>query len=117
MGDSAPQELISRADDEGNSVTVNVLGPSAGWSAGLDAEIVVKTPFVAGRVDLALYVSKPIRPPPERPGRRGTHAPSAVWRGVRGQTVGRRRSRAPCRIETLSSNPNGLVQPRPLTAR
>ncbi|WP_440572417.1 DUF5959 family protein [Streptomyces sp. KR2] len=58
MGDSAPRELISLADDEGNSVTVNVLGPSASWSAGLNAEIVVKTPFVAGRIDLALSVSK-----------------------------------------------------------
>ncbi|MGW1328058.1 DUF5959 family protein [Streptomyces antibioticus] len=59
MGDSPPpRELISLADDEGNSVSVNVLGRSPGWTAGLDAEIVVKTPFVSGRIDLALYVEK-----------------------------------------------------------
>jgi len=58
MGDSPPRELISLADDEGNSVTVNILGRSARWTAGLDAEIVVKTPFVSGRIDLALSVSK-----------------------------------------------------------
>ncbi|MFJ6773153.1 DUF5959 family protein [Kitasatospora sp. NPDC091257] len=58
MGDSPPRKLISVADDEGNSVTVNVLGRNSRWPAGLDAEIVVKTPFVSGRIDLALYVSK-----------------------------------------------------------
>ncbi|MER7699328.1 MULTISPECIES: DUF5959 family protein [unclassified Streptomyces] len=58
MGDSPQRELISLADDEGNSVSVNVLGRSPGWTAGLDAEIVVKTPFVSGRVDLALYVAR-----------------------------------------------------------
>ncbi|KUM84419.1 MULTISPECIES: DUF5959 family protein [Streptomyces] len=58
MGGSPPRELISLADDEGNSVSINVLGRSPGWSAGLDAEIVVKTPFVSGRVDLALYVAR-----------------------------------------------------------
>ncbi|MET7646980.1 DUF5959 family protein [Streptomyces sp. NPDC005426] len=58
MGDSPPRELIRLADDEGNSVTVNVLGRNVRWAAGLDAEIVVKTPFVSGRIDLALYVSK-----------------------------------------------------------
>jgi hypothetical protein len=58
MGDRPPRELISLADDEGNSVSVNVLGRSPGWTAGLDAEIVVKTPFVSGRVDLALSVAK-----------------------------------------------------------
>ncbi|WP_328825833.1 DUF5959 family protein [Streptomyces sp. NBC_00252] len=54
MGDSAPKELISLADDEGNSVSVNVLGRSPIWTAGLDAEIVVKTPFVSGRIDLVV---------------------------------------------------------------
>lgn len=58
MGGSPPRELISLADDEGNSVSVNVLGRSPRWTAGLDAEIVVKTPFVSGRVDLALYVAR-----------------------------------------------------------
>ncbi|MEV8563883.1 DUF5959 family protein [Streptomyces sp. NPDC051917] len=43
MGDIVPRELISLADDEGNSVTVNVLGRSPRWTAGLDAEIVVTT--------------------------------------------------------------------------
>ncbi|MFF3001942.1 DUF5959 family protein [Kitasatospora sp. NPDC057940] len=58
MGDRSPRELIHLADDEGNSVTVNVLGRNLRWSAGIDAEIVVKTPFVSGRIDLALSVSK-----------------------------------------------------------
>ncbi|MEV6782080.1 DUF5959 family protein [Streptomyces sp. NPDC051098] len=58
MGDTAPRELISLADDEGNSVTVSVLGRDPGWSAGLDAEIVVNSPFVSGRIDLTLYASK-----------------------------------------------------------
>lgn len=58
MGDSPPRKLVSLADDEGTSVTVNVLGRNSRWPAGLDAEIVVKTPFVSGRIDLALYVSK-----------------------------------------------------------
>jgi hypothetical protein len=53
-----PRELIFLADDEGNSVTVNVLGRDPRWSAGLRAEIVVRTPFVSGRVDLALYTSR-----------------------------------------------------------
>ncbi|MEU9793368.1 DUF5959 family protein [Streptomyces sparsogenes] len=52
------RELISLADDEGNSVTVNVLGRNPGWPAGLNAEIVVRTPFVSGRIDLALSASK-----------------------------------------------------------
>jgi len=55
VNDIVPRELVALADDEGNSVTVNVLGRDLRWSAGLDAEIVVKTPFVSGRVDLALY--------------------------------------------------------------
>ncbi|WYB29071.1 DUF5959 family protein [Streptomyces sp. SM1P] len=58
MGDRPPRELICLADDEGNSVSVNVLGRSPGWTAGLDAEIVVRTPFVSGRIDLALYVPR-----------------------------------------------------------
>ncbi|MFD8720822.1 DUF5959 family protein [Streptomyces sp. NPDC059629] len=58
MGDIVPRELISLADDEGNSVTVNVLGRSPTWSGGLDAEIVVGTPFVSGRCHLVLSVSK-----------------------------------------------------------
>ncbi|MFJ2214373.1 DUF5959 family protein [Streptomyces sp. NPDC101062] len=58
MGDSPPRELISLADEEGNSVSVNVLGRSPRWTAGLDAEIVVRTPFVSGRIDLALYVAR-----------------------------------------------------------
>ncbi|MFF3751741.1 DUF5959 family protein [Streptomyces sp. NPDC002018] len=58
MGDIVPRELISLADDEGNSVTVNVLGRDPRWSAGLDAEIVVRTPFVSGRIDLVLSISK-----------------------------------------------------------
>ncbi|MFC9672683.1 DUF5959 family protein [Streptomyces sp. NPDC056949] len=58
MGDIAPGELISLADDEGNSVTVNVLGRDPRWSAGLEAEIVVRTPFVSGRINLVLSTSK-----------------------------------------------------------
>ncbi|WP_406092542.1 DUF5959 family protein [Streptomyces sp. NBC_01013] len=58
MGDIAARELISLADDEGNSVTVNVLGLDPGWSAGLEAEIVVRTPFVSGRTYLVLSTSK-----------------------------------------------------------
>lgn len=58
MADTAPRELLLLADDEGNSVTVNVLGRDRGWAAGLDAEIVVRTPFVSGRVRLVLSASK-----------------------------------------------------------
>ncbi|MFE9602884.1 DUF5959 family protein [Streptomyces hokutonensis] len=58
MGDSPPRELISLADDEGNSVAVNVLRRDPGWTPGLDAEIVVRTPFVSGRIDLVLYAAK-----------------------------------------------------------
>ncbi|MFG3013927.1 DUF5959 family protein [Streptomyces cinerochromogenes] len=58
MGDNPPRELISLADDEGNSVSVNVLGRSPRWTAGLDAEIVVKTHFVSGRIDLPLSVAR-----------------------------------------------------------
>ncbi|MES4892197.1 DUF5959 family protein [Streptomyces sp. NPDC096012] len=58
MGDGAPTELLFLADDEGNSVTVSVLGRKPRWTAGLEAEIVVRTPFVSGRTDLALHLSK-----------------------------------------------------------
>ncbi|WP_406421132.1 DUF5959 family protein [Streptomyces sp. NBC_00873] len=58
MADVAPSELVSLADDEGNRVAVNVLGRQPGWAAGLAAEIVVRTPFVSGRIDLVLSVSK-----------------------------------------------------------
>ncbi|MEU9497213.1 DUF5959 family protein [Streptomyces sp. NPDC048196] len=58
MSEIAPRELICLADDEGNSVTVNLLGRDTRWSAGLDAEIVVRTPFVSGRIDLVLSASK-----------------------------------------------------------
>ncbi|MFF0837911.1 MULTISPECIES: DUF5959 family protein [unclassified Streptomyces] len=58
MGGGAPKELIFLADDEGNSVTVNVLGRNPRWTAGLNAEIVVRTPFVSGRIDLALSASR-----------------------------------------------------------
>ncbi|OMI35838.1 hypothetical protein SPAR_29796 [Streptomyces sparsogenes DSM 40356] len=58
MGVGPPRELISLADDEGNSVTVSVLGRNPRWAAGLNAEIVVKTPFVSGRIDLALSASE-----------------------------------------------------------
>ncbi|CCH29819.1 DUF5959 family protein [Saccharothrix espanaensis] len=54
MGDIATRELISLADDEGNSVTVTVLGRHPQWNAGLDAAIAVRTPFVSGRVALVL---------------------------------------------------------------
>lgn len=56
MSDSSPTHLISLADGEGNSVTVSILGRNATWTAGLDAEIVVSTPFVSGRLDLSLSV-------------------------------------------------------------
>ncbi|MEV6552022.1 DUF5959 family protein [Streptomyces sp. NPDC051597] len=58
MGAIAPRELVSLADDEGNSVTIKVLGRDPGWSAGLDAEIIVRTPFVSGRIDPVLSTSK-----------------------------------------------------------
>jgi Family of unknown function (DUF5959) len=58
MDDIAPRTLIALADDEGNSVTVNVLDRDPRWSTGRDAEIVVRTPFVSGRIDLVLSTSK-----------------------------------------------------------
>ncbi|CAM5655850.1 hypothetical protein SALBM135S_00962 [Streptomyces alboniger] len=54
MSDAATSALIRLADDEGNSVAVDVLGPLSGWSESLSAEIVVTTPFVSGRVGLVL---------------------------------------------------------------
>ncbi|GGR32108.1 hypothetical protein GCM10010219_41150 [Streptomyces netropsis] len=47
MGDNPPRELIALADDEGNSVTVNVTGRDPRWTAGVNAEVVVKTPCTA----------------------------------------------------------------------
>ncbi|MFF5897906.1 DUF5959 family protein [Streptomyces argenteolus] len=58
MSASVPEELVSLADDEGNSVAVVVLGRLPAWSGGLRAEIVVRTPFVSGRTDLVLSVSR-----------------------------------------------------------
>ncbi|MEU5659176.1 DUF5959 family protein [Streptomyces sp. NPDC047737] len=58
MSDPAPRELISLADDEGNSVAVGIVGPLPVWAGGLRAEILVRTPFVSGRTDLVLSVSK-----------------------------------------------------------
>lgn len=59
VDDIVPRELVSLADDEGNSVTVNVLGlDPRWWSAGLNAEIVVRTSFVSGRIGLVLHTSK-----------------------------------------------------------
>ncbi|MFJ8847208.1 DUF5959 family protein [Streptomyces cyaneofuscatus] len=55
-GGSSPTHLISLADGEGISVTVSILGRNVTWTAGLDAEIVVSTPFVSGRLDLPLSV-------------------------------------------------------------
>jgi hypothetical protein len=57
LADFQPAVLIDLPDDNGsgardNGVTVTVLGPNA--SGGLDAEIVVDTPFVSGRLDWRL---------------------------------------------------------------
>ncbi|MFD0734699.1 DUF5959 family protein [Planotetraspora mira] len=46
-------DLVVLADDEGNSVYIKVLGRHRMFD-GLAAEIVVATPFVSGRIDLAL---------------------------------------------------------------
>ncbi|MFJ7305642.1 DUF5959 family protein [Streptomyces sp. NPDC099088] len=59
MGAIASRGLISLAYDEGNSVSVNVLERNRNWAARLDAEIVVRTPFVPGRCHLAFCASKP----------------------------------------------------------
>ena len=50
--------LALLCDDEGNCVRITVLGPLQGVAGGLAAEIVVDTPFVSGRVDLALWRSR-----------------------------------------------------------
>ncbi|WP_328551420.1 MULTISPECIES: DUF5959 family protein [unclassified Streptomyces] len=51
-------DLALLCDDEGNCVRITVLGPLRGVAGGLAAEIVVDTPFVSGRVDLALWRSR-----------------------------------------------------------
>lgn len=51
-------DLALLCDDEGNSVRITVLGPLQGVAGGLAAEIVVGTPFVAGRVALSLWRSR-----------------------------------------------------------
>ncbi|MFD6751348.1 DUF5959 family protein [Streptomyces anthocyanicus] len=51
-------DLALLCDDEGNSVRITVLGPLPGVAGGLSAEIVVGTPFVAGRLDLSLWRSR-----------------------------------------------------------
>ncbi|MFC5182886.1 DUF5959 family protein [Actinomadura harenae] len=51
-------DLALLRDDEGNSVRITVLGPLQGVAGGLSAEIVVDTPFVAGRVALSLWRSR-----------------------------------------------------------
>ncbi|MGW4886478.1 DUF5959 family protein [Streptomyces murinus] len=58
MGDTPSTGLIHLADDEGNSVRVDVLGVDPRWAGGLDAEIVVGTPFVSGRLRLGLSRSR-----------------------------------------------------------
>ncbi|MEU1663160.1 DUF5959 family protein [Streptomyces sparsogenes] len=51
-------DLVVLADEEGNSVSIRVLGQHPRWSAGLTAKIVIETPFVNGCIDLALSASK-----------------------------------------------------------
>lgn len=51
-------DLALFCDDEGNSVRITVLGALQGVAGGLAAEIVVDTPFVAGRVNLSLWRSR-----------------------------------------------------------
>ncbi|MER8029017.1 DUF5959 family protein [Streptomyces bauhiniae] len=58
MSDDPPTELICLADDEGNSVRVDVLGVEPTWSGGLKAEIVVATSFVSGRLNVWLGTRK-----------------------------------------------------------
>ncbi|MFD6819866.1 DUF5959 family protein [Streptomyces sp. NPDC060085] len=55
---AAQLNLALFRDDEGNSVRITVLGALQGVDGGLAAEIVVDTPFVAGRVDLSLWRSR-----------------------------------------------------------
>ncbi|PZG24153.1 hypothetical protein C1I95_01175 [Micromonospora craterilacus] len=57
MAEIASMDLIVLADDEGNSVSVKVLGRHRSWPNALAAQIVVETPFVRGRIDLALWTS------------------------------------------------------------
>ncbi|MFD4629335.1 DUF5959 family protein [Streptomyces sp. NPDC058284] len=58
MTDNNPADLILLADEEGNSVRVTVLGRYPGQSDMLTAEISVETPFVRGRLDLALWSAR-----------------------------------------------------------
>ncbi|MFH8608342.1 DUF5959 family protein [Streptomyces sp. NPDC018029] len=59
-GDASPSpaDLILFADEEGNSVRVTVLGAYPGQPHMRSAEISVETPFVRGRLDLALWLSR-----------------------------------------------------------
>ncbi|MEV0557468.1 DUF5959 family protein [Streptomyces sp. NPDC050597] len=52
---TGPTDLALLADEEGNSVRITVLGRHPLMAAGLAAEIVVETPFVRGRLELALW--------------------------------------------------------------
>ncbi|WP_063997328.1 DUF5959 family protein [Streptomyces phaeochromogenes] len=52
---TGPMDLALLADEEGNSVRITVLGRHPRMVAGLAAEIVVETPFVRGRLELALW--------------------------------------------------------------
>lgn len=54
METAAQLDLALFCDDEGNSVRITVLGPYRDVPGGVAAEIVVDTPFVAGRVQLTL---------------------------------------------------------------
>ncbi|MFF3453674.1 DUF5959 family protein [Streptomyces sp. NPDC002730] len=58
MAEVTPMDLVVLADDEGNSVSIKVLGQHPRWSAGLASEIAVGTPFVSGSIDLVLSASK-----------------------------------------------------------
>ncbi|HET6860755.1 MAG TPA: DUF5959 family protein [Streptomyces sp.] len=64
MLDVAPMDLVLLEDEEANRVRVTVLGEypqepgGSSRSAGLRAEVVVETPFVSGREDLALWSSR-----------------------------------------------------------
>ena len=53
-----PMDLVVLADDEGNTVTVKVLGRHPHMPDGLAAAIVIDTPFVNGSVDLSLWRSR-----------------------------------------------------------
>ncbi|MFG2440600.1 DUF5959 family protein [Streptomyces sp. NPDC048508] len=55
---AAQLNLAHFCDEEGNSVRIAVLGALQGVDGGLAAELVVDTPFVAGRVDLSLWRSR-----------------------------------------------------------